>query len=139
MLWIRIAISAATAGLLWFHLYVFDEVALHNAASAFAGVSATMLGFMIAALSILTAIANQRLIRNMLKTGHYKTLLHELYHTSVAFAAGMVASLVSIFLASPYLNWSIAFTVFAISYSTLMLVSVGQKFWVVLGNLRPEN
>ncbi len=67
MLWIRIVISAAVAWLLWSHLEVFDDEALHNAASAFAGVAATMLGFMIAALSILTAVANQRLLRNMVR------------------------------------------------------------------------
>ena len=138
MLWIRIGISAAIAWLLWSHIDTFSDDALHNASSAFAGVTATMLGFMIAALSILTAVANQKLLRNMQRTGHYKKLLHELYHTSAAYAAGMVASLTSIFLSAPYISWSMTLTIFAVTYSTLMIISVGHKFWVVLINLHPD-
>ncbi|WP_047552184.1 hypothetical protein [Methylotenera sp. G11] len=135
MLWIRISISAIIAWLLWSHIDVYSVDALHNAATAFAGVTATMLGFMIAALSILAAVANQKLLRNMQKTGHYKKLLHELYHASAAYAAGMIASLTSIFLTSPYLSWGITVTIFAVAYSTAMIISVGHKFWVVLTNL----
>lgn len=137
MLWIRSVISAAIAWLLWSHIDTYSVDALHNAASAFAGVTATMLGFMIAALSILTAVANQKLLRNMQRTGHYKKLLHELYHASAAYAAGMVASLTSIFLSVPYLSWSMTATIFAVTYSTAMIISVGHKFWVVLANIHP--
>lgn len=138
MLWIRIAISAAIAWLLWSHIGTFSDDALHSAAGALAGVTATMLGFVIAALSILTAVANQRLLRNMQKTGHYKKLLHELYHASAAYAGGMVASLASIFLSTPFVTWSMTVTIFAVSYSTLMIISVGQKFGVVLANVHPN-
>lgn len=36
--------------------------------------SATLLGFLIAALSILSALVSRRLVMNMQKTGHYEQL-----------------------------------------------------------------
>lgn len=135
---IRIATSLIVAGLLWHYRAVFSETTLHNAASAFAGIAATLLGFMVAALSILTAIINQRLLRNMQKTGHYRILLNELYYTGASYALVMIAALFNIFLAAPYVTYGMIVTVSVMTFSTMMMISVGIKFWRLLSNLNPE-
>lgn len=143
-LWLNTIVSFKTvtsfivAVCLWRHRELFCEGTLHEAASAFAAIAATLLGFMIAALSILTSIVNQKLVRNMQKTGHYARLLSELYQTAACYALVMVVALFSIFLSTPYVIWGMTAAVFAMTFSTAMMISVGQKFWKVLLTLNPE-
>jgi hypothetical protein len=124
---------------MWLCSNFFTEEILHNAASAFAGVGATLLGFMVAALSILTAIGDQPLLQNMQKTGHYQNLLDELYITATSYAVVMITALFTIFLSGRYVILGMMFTVLAMSFSTLMMISVGKKFKIVLTHLHPRS
>jgi hypothetical protein len=54
-------------------------------ASTFAAVAGTLLGFVVAALSILASLMDRTLVANLRKTGHFSTLLHELYQVAAAF------------------------------------------------------
>lgn len=135
----KIVFSFALAALLWHYRDVFPENTLHNSAGAFAGISATLLGFMVASLSILTAMINQRLIRNMQRSGHYKVLLKELYYTAASYGLVTILALFNIFLIEPYVTFGMIITISVMAFSTLMMVSVGTKFWKVLSNLHPDN
>ena len=61
-----------------------------------------MLGFLIAALSILTAMLNVKLLTNMRKTGHYETLIDRLIFSSMAFLVTMLVSLGRMLLANDF-------------------------------------
>lgn len=130
-------IRLCAAALSWWFasdaIAVIKEEAIRSAASALAGVAATMVGFMLAALSVLTAVANQRLIRNMQKTGHYRRLLHELYHCGGAYAIMLVGAMVSLFAPSP--AHILSLTVGVSAYALLVMLSAGKKFWMVLTHL----
>lgn len=55
-----------------------------------AQISATMLGFLLAALAILASIAGMRLLRNMQRTGHYSILLSRLFIAYALFFLLMI-------------------------------------------------
>jgi len=99
--------------------------------SLLAQVSATMLGFLLAALAILASISGSRLIRNMQKTGHFKVLLHRFFLNTVAFGVAMVVaiavSLLSVNLAN---GTAIATGIFV--FACMLLCDVGWRFWLVL-------
>lgn len=109
----------------------------HNVVTLFAQISATMLGFLIAALSILASISGHRLLRQMQRLGHYRVLLRRFFINSTAFAAAMVAALVSIVFrdSNPFSTYS-AFLLFV--FATLLLVDIGYRLWLVMHNLTPS-
>nr|WP_288120062.1 hypothetical protein [Thiomonas sp.] len=103
--------------------------------SAVASVSATLLGFLAAALAILASIDQSHLVGMMKKTGHYRDLLHTVMWAAIAFFLALALSMVVV------AGWShplwlrdvlLATTVAALA----SLVDVGRKFWLTLANLR---
>jgi len=107
------------------------------AAGIFAQIAATMLGFLIAALSILASISGHRLLRNMQRTGHYRVLLRGFFINSTAYALAMLAAFGALIFKISF-PWPvlIAFTFF--SFANLLLIDIGWKLWLVLHNLTPE-
>jgi hypothetical protein len=110
---------------------------LRTASSVFAQVSATMLGFLIAALSILATIANTILVQNMQKTGHYLFFLKRTFVTAAAYGVTMLVALVGTI--SFHIEvWGILLVVFLASWSTALLIDFGYRFWMVLTHLKPS-
>lgn len=101
-------------------------------ASTFASISATLLGFIIAALSILASLMDRTLLKNMNKTGHFSVLLDELRVAAEFFLLVVVVSLISLFLPSPVLQAGIAVSAGAMSCGVLVLVKAGWKFFRVI-------
>jgi hypothetical protein len=132
----KLLITLISAFALWNYRGVFPKDSLHNSAAAFAGISATLLGFTVAALSILTAMLNQRLLKIMVKTGHYGKLLNELCYTAVSFGLVTFLSLINIFLIEPYATIGMITTISVMIFSTLMMASAGLKFWKILSNFQ---
>lgn len=60
-----------------------------------AGVSATLLGFLVTALSILMTLSGQRLIENMRRTGHLRRMVRNFFSAGVAFLITLIFSLIS--------------------------------------------
>jgi hypothetical protein len=102
-----------------------------------AQISATMLGFLLAALAILASIAGQRLLRNMQKTGHYRVLLQRFFVDSLAYGVATGASLIAYLANASLLNASIA-AITLVLFASLLLMDVGWRFWLVLSNLTPD-
>lgn len=116
----------------WYFSVNPDPDALYRVAGAFAGVAGTLLGFMIAGLSILTAVIDRRTVVNLRKTGHYDNLLHEVYWVSSWFLVAMTASLMSLFLADRWLTGGVAVATGSMVFATLLFVSAGRKFALVM-------
>jgi hypothetical protein len=121
---------------LWNYREVFPENTLRNSAAAFAGISATLLGFTVASLSILTAMLNHRLLKIMVQTGHYRNLLNELCYTAASYGFVTFLALINIFLIEPYVTIGMILTISVMIFSTLMMGSAGIKFWRVLSNIK---
>ena len=108
---------------------------LISAAPAYTSVAGTLLGFLIAAVAILTAVVNRRLIQNMVKTGHYRVLLHEMYGTSVALLASTGAGLIAILAPDTWVVNSMWVCVSTLTFGLLLLASAGRKFYIVMINI----
>lgn len=112
-----------------------DSAELRTAIGIAAQISATMLGFLIAALSILASISGHRLLRNMQKTGHYQVLLRRLFWNSGAYAVAMIASFVAVLINGSIFIPSSLLALILFTYACLFLIDIGWRFWLVLANL----
>ena len=135
--WSSVAIAAAGAfALAWFDLLQpLQGADLRTASGVIAQVSATLAGFLLAVLSILSTIANTKLIRNIQKTGHFRFLLRRLFVNTavlgIAVVLGMAATITS---PNCYLIYVLVFFAFL---GLLLLVDVSMKLWTVLNHLHP--
>lgn len=136
-------ISVVVGIFLWkaaHHFEVFiamSDIDARDLAATLAQISATMLGFLIAALSILASISGHRLLRVMQSSGHYNVLLRRFFVNAIFYAGAMVTAFIVLILKQYYLNLlGPAFTVFVIA--TFLLVDTGYRLWLVLHNLSPK-
>lgn len=106
-------------------------------AGIFAQIAATMLGFLIAALSILASISGHRLLRNMQKTGHYRVLLRGFFINSAAYAVAMLAAFGALMF-KLFFPWPTLIALTLFTFATLLLVDIGWKLWLVLHNLTAD-
>lgn len=129
---------AATGGTWWLsQRYCLSDELLRGAASAFASVGVTMLGFMLAMLAVLVSVSDRRLLRNMNRTGHLKRLLERVYWAGAYFGVSMIASLAGLFLSSQPLGFSMSIATGALVGALYLLFFVGKSFWRVL-TISPE-
>jgi drug/metabolite transporter (DMT)-like permease len=101
---------------------------MRSIAEMYVAVASTMLGFMVAALAILTAVVDRRLVINLRKTGHYQRLLREIYCACVGFLCTLVMALLCLFIQGGSLHASIAIASSALAVALVLLVSSGRKF-----------
>lgn len=121
MLFVSIALGSVAA------FYASWEIPFSQAASVYASVSATLLGFMMAVLAILASLSGHRLIKNMGKVGLYKKLLTVFYTTICCFGVSAFLSLASLFVLSQNAKWLV---IIASGFMT------GGAFTLVVGLLR---
>lgn len=114
-----------------FGFFATDESA-YRVVQAFAGVSGTLLGFLIAGLSILTAVIDRRAVINLRRTGHYDGMLHEVYWASAWYLVSLILSLICLFFAGQWLIYGMSITTGTMVFATLLFVSAGRKFSLVM-------
>jgi len=117
---------------------VSDE-ALRQGASAVASVGATMLGFVLAILAILVSLADRRLIRNMHKTGHFRSLVSRLFSVAIYFGAVTVLALICLVLSDMILRTLLGVSLGFTASSVLQLAIAGRTLWRVLERLAPPD
>lgn len=106
-----------------------------SAISTFCQVSATMMGFMLAALAILASITDKPLLVKMNQQGHYTDLLTHLFATSFVYFIifGMTSY---ILISGESATLARLFVVTLMVTGGVATMQVGYKFWIVLKNLR---
>ena len=102
---------------------------MHRFFLAMAGLSGTLMGFIISSMSLLIGLSSNRVINNLKKTGHYPVLMSNFLVTGVSFFLSMIFSVISSFLNNLYL-WKFDFMLF--SASIIFLVITGDRFRKVL-------
>lgn len=117
---------------------VLPEAEVRSAVGIAAQIAATMLGFLIAAMSILASISGHRLLRNMQRTGHYRTLLRRLFWNSAAYGLAMVVAIAAVVMKGDLFDASALATLGCFTFATLLLIDIAWRFWLVLSNLSPE-
>lgn len=131
-IWISSAIAIGGVYAAWQLLGGATKSEIGVVLGAFISVSVTLLGFLLAALSILSALVNRRLVMNMQKTGHYQQLTKEMFVTAAAYLVAMVLSLLALFLDGDALRYACAITSGAVLFATLEMISSGLKFYRVM-------
>ena len=96
---------------------------------AFAGLSGTLMGFVITSMSILIGLRGNKIIDNLTKTEHYQELLGNFFWTGVFFFLSMICSIVSSFWDNLFL-WKLNFMLFIVS--VMELVITGNRFRKVM-------
>ncbi|NUZ07660.1 hypothetical protein [Piscinibacter koreensis] len=114
---------------------VAEPGALLTVGGTVASVSATMLGFLLAALAVLASINHTHLVRMMRQTGHYKDLLHTVFASCATFLLCLLLGF-TLALGFEIPGWTRGAIVPAHLAALASLVDVGRKFWLVLCNLR---
>jgi len=109
---------------------------MRSAVGVIAQLSGTMVGFVLAALAILTAMGDSPLIRNMLRTGHFQLLLRRMLVCMIVFGVSTLIGATYLFI--PVLTSIHCYVLLSISFFAMLLLSdVCRKFWIVLSNLNP--
>ncbi|QPN39122.1 hypothetical protein I3B46_13285 [Providencia sp. 2.29] len=117
----------------WFN--ELDSAAIRAAASVAAQVSATLLGFLIAGLSILASVSGNRLLKNMQISGHYQVLLKKIFIVSIWYALSLAIGCWTVISPLSSLFISAYLSLFVFLSSILMLGDIGWRFWLVLKNI----
>ena len=135
-----LAICCVLGWLIWEYGLLTPVVASNGGVDArtflglIAQISATMLGFLLAALAILASISGHRLVRNMQKTGHYRVLLHRFFVNVIAYGWATAVALVA-YMVRTNLVCATLLALLAFLYASLLLIDLGWRFWLVLTHL----
>lgn len=113
-------------------LWGLDEPRLLGVATTLSGLSGTLLGFLVAALSVLVAVSDKPLIRNMRKTGHFTVLLKNLFGAAVAFLLTLIFAGASLFLELPLLHFATIITTVLLVNALYFFVIAGRRFYKVM-------
>lgn len=98
-----------------------------TAAATSASIAATMLGFILAVVSILLAMNDRVLIQNMRKTGHFEILVTEFANSALVFTVSLLASLAAILLPAQTLVWPAAIGVGFFGAGTVLFLFAARK------------
>src|SRR4051812_44648340 len=82
----------------WLGIAAIGYDPVRTIAGTLASIAATMVGFVVAAASILLSVGRSTLVSNMRKTGHYDVLVTEFVRTVVIFLLSMMILIVALFL-----------------------------------------
>lgn len=137
--WSKCAIPAWAVGrALWYWslLQGLGAGDIRTAAGVVAQLSGTMLGFVLAALAVLTTVLDTVLVRNMQRTGHFRLLLRRMLCSIAAFGLSTVGGAIIMFLPNPH-EWQACTLIALTTLAIAVLVDVCTKFWFVLRNLTP--
>lgn len=128
--WISIAALLAAMGGAW--LLAPEGGSIPTTLGTFAQIAGTMLGFLITALSILTAMINVKLLANMKRTGHYETLVDRLIFTSAFFLVTMLVSMAAMLLPGDWARHGLSVASGLMAFSSVWLVLTGRNFHNVI-------
>lgn len=104
-------------------------------AGTFSTVTGILLGFLVTALTVLTAVSDRRLSINMQKTGHYRHLFDRIFESCVLLFAALVIALVCLFLPTSAVTGGVALCAAVLSAGLAAFVEAGWKFRLFVQNL----
>ncbi|WP_248915844.1 hypothetical protein [Pseudomonas moorei] len=128
----RAAIAVCVTALFLYYGAGFKDEKLQSIAGVIAGVAGTLLGFLITAVALLTAVMDRTLIANMRKTGHYQRLVEDTFTTCTLLLGVVVASIFSLFFESERLHCAFAILVLLCMLGLLYVFEAGRRFSVVI-------
>lgn len=126
-LFLKIILALAVAWLFYYKSSM-DADRVRAACSVIASVSVTLLGFLITAVAIVTALAQETLMLNMKKTGHYVTMINGVFFTCFLLLITLIASIVTLTLTDGLVLKGGAVVTFSVSLSLVYTLTSGYRF-----------
>lgn len=120
--------------LTWKHLP--DNTNILQQAATLASVSATLLGFIIAAVAVIVAVDNQVLIQNLKKYNYYESLIRSMMYSGLFMLLTTLSAFSIGFL--PEECWQIrgmAICIMVVTIAFTFFISAARKLWLVLSTL----
>jgi len=120
--------------------YQLAPISSHFASqlSSIASATITLLGFIIAAITILMSIDDRLLIKRMKQSGHYKNLINSMSYTAVLMFITTVFAFVSSFMQGEFHLMSTAITVAITTLAFLVFARTCYKLWRVMITLSSQ-
>jgi len=101
-------------------------------ATTMVALSGTLIGFMMAALSMLVSSADRPFLQNLRRTGHFKKLVKELLTTALLWLAVVVVALAGHFVVGDVQRYVVAIATALLGLSLVHFLLVGRKFKIVI-------
>ena len=130
------ALAALLAPLLFYlHGTSLSDERLHSISSVLIGTSGTILGFMIAAISIIAALMDRTLIKNLKKTGHFGILMNGAIATCALLLLTIINGIANLFLQCLQLELGMLAVLFLGGLSFTYLLESGIRFKNIITSL----
>lgn len=130
------SVVAIAVGVFVFQRYpCLNATRFDSASSAIAGVVGVLLGALIMALALLTAVMDRTLVSNMRKTGHYQRLIGDTFLTCSFLLVALALSIACLFVEGQIHHWLFSSMLSALVLSALYVIEAGRRFAVVIQTL----
>ena len=133
---IRLAVSLIAVIFFFSGSDFIKQSSLVGTSGVISGLAGTLLGFLITSMSLITALMDKTLIKNMIKTGHYKRLVSDAILTCISLLALIVASLVCSILQDNLASRFFCLVVFLVTLSISYLIETGKRFAVIILHIK---
>ena len=101
-------------------------------ATTMVALSGTLIGFMMAALSMLVSAADRPFLQNLRRSGHFKKLIKEILTTALVWLAVVVVALAGHFVVGEPQRYTVAIATALLALSFVHFLRVGRKFKMVI-------
>lgn len=127
---INLVIPVAVGAAAFKGLCVIEDARL--TATTMVALSGTLIGFMMAALSMLVSAADRPFLQNLRRSGHFKNLIKEILTTALLWLAVVVVALAGHFVVGEYQRYVVAIATALLALSFVHFLIVGRKFKMVI-------
>lgn len=108
-----------------------SQTSPYEIAKLISGICGTILGFLLTAVAMLTAVMDRKLVENMVKTGHYRVFIIDCFINISLFLSAIVLGIAVLFLSNPYLSYVFYILLFFTFAAISMLVEQGRRFIII--------
>lgn len=134
MRWSKFFCPVIAVLLVWFAMKG-NYKALDALVPVIAGVAATMLGFLVTALSILMTLTGHRLIENMRRTGHLRQMVLGFFISGVFFLSSLIIALLDLMMPTLCNYWVGILSMGLLASALCFFIIGGWWFYLVVENL----
>lgn len=129
---IRLIVGIGIAVIYWFKLPHMPEPAISSLMATLSSVFATLLGFIITAITLLASLLDKPLLKNMQKTGHYKRLMTDAFDTCLVMLILILSSLIGLMLKIKQQELLIVVLIVLVVMSILCLLKTGRRLFNIV-------
>lgn len=127
---VNLVIPVAVGSAAFKGLCVIEDARL--TATTMVALSGTLIGFMMASLSMLVSAADRPFLQNLRRSGHFKGLVREILTTVILWLAVIVVALAGHFVVGDYQRYVVAIATALLTLSFIHFLIVGRKFKMVI-------